>query len=84
MDNAVVARAAEIKVLFTYASWRGEMMARGVGQLLTLRLKIHEDCNNAGQVNGFPRRTSGAATRICKSWVVRASLLVCLGVIGPI
>jgi hypothetical protein len=23
MDNAVVARAAEIKVLFTYASWRG-------------------------------------------------------------
>jgi hypothetical protein len=49
MDNAVVARAAEIKVLFTYASWRGEMMARGVGQLLTLWLKIREACNNAGK-----------------------------------
>jgi len=57
MDNAVVARAAEIKVLFTYASRRGEMMARGVGQLLTLWLKIREACNNAGQVHGFLCRT---------------------------
>jgi hypothetical protein len=88
MDNAVVARMLAMNVFFTCMPPKAaKIVLRVLNRRLTLTLKICEDRSkefSAKLASSMDVLELLVLPRVCKSGMLRASLLVCLGGTGPI